>query len=788
MYAVSERFLDAISGSHRAVLRVQVLPTAQHQFPQFGPNPVGGTELPLLDGDVKLTSTADVNGSLDITVSGDYWELLQPYGAELFVERGVDFGDGTQELVPCGYYGIEEIHRDSFGPAQVSAFDRAKRLQRNRVVYPVEFPAGSTHTDIFQRLVNGVLPPGGETLNYGMFLGGPVPIIWTGYDPNLARIGTSLTCEDDSHAFLAKIADARDCVLRFNRHGELLVQPRNQAPGAAPVYAVGPGTGGNLISWQQKVTRDGVYNFVVARGSDPANPTGYRLAYLDEPTSPLYWAGPFGAIVRYYASPLLLTPEAADSAAETVLSRYKGLPTSLSMMAVPNPALDPLDVVQATLASTATNHLIDQVTIPLGGTQPVEIITRTLNEVPTDEDPPSGGGGFPNPGDPGGGGGGGGGGTPGDGTTAAELFNWGTPLAASDDFTSGGLDLTKWNVYNGPGHDGNGRRTPDRVAIINGILTLTGLANGDSAGMEHRLDQQYGRWEIRARSYRTDTGGGGGGTPPPTQTLGVGGIATPAGAILATTDKPGTALTLTSSNSGTAGNPKVYDGGGHTIGRVTFDGCQYVIVQNYRIQSGNQYGVVFDEASNVTWQNCAVSNVRPSGDGDLNCITLWGGSNITIRYNDCTNFVGVSDPGGSHTDWLQTWVSSSHPNAARNVVIVGNKAVGPANPSRSNSVPSIHQCIMVEGAGHGGNSGGSGNPDGWFVAENTFGDSWNQCVKLDGASNFTFTRINFSGSSDKIFDLPSASGTKVYSDNTFGPSYGSIGATVTSGSGPATPS
>jgi hypothetical protein len=162
-------------------------------------------------------------------------------------------------------------------------------------------------------------------------------------------------------------------------------------------------------------------------------------------------------------------------------------------------------------------------------------------------------------------------------------------------------------------------------------------------------------------------------------------------------------------------------------------------------------------------------------------------ANVTIRYNTAVNFVG-GDPGGSHTDVIQTWVSSSHPNAARNVLVVGNKFVGPANPSRNNSIACIHQCIMVEGAGRGGNSGGSGNPAGWFVAGNEFGDSWNQSIKLDGASNFTFTRNNWTGSSDKVFDLPSASGTKIYSDNTFGSGYGSIGATVTSGAGPATPS
>jgi hypothetical protein len=156
-----------------------------------------------------------------------------------------------------------------------------------------------------------------------------------------------------------------------------------------------------------------------------------------------------------------------------------------------------------------------------------------------------------------------------------------------------------------------------------------------------------------------------------------------------------------------------------------------------------------------------------SGDGDLNAITIWGGDSCKIKYNTAINYVG-GDPGGSHTDWIQTWVSSSHPEAATNFQVIGNKAIGPANPSRSNSIASIHQWIMVEGAGRGGNSGGSGNPTGWFVADNEVGDSWNQAVKLDGGNNFTFTRNRFVGSSDKVFDLPSASGVKIYSDNQFG--------------------
>ena len=293
---------------------------------------------------------------------------------------------------------------------------------------------------------------------------------------------------------------------------------------------------------------------------------------------------------------------------------------------------------------------------------------------------------------------------------------------------------------------------------------------------------RHGTDSLMTDNYVIDDGAGsGGGGGAQTQTLGVGGIATPPDAIVATGNTG--ALNITS--GGTASKLKIYDGKGFTCGRVTIS-APYVAVQNYRIRSGNQYGVVID-ADNVILQNCDISNVRVSGDGDLNAITAWG-NNIFILYNTAIDFVS-GDPGDSHTDAIQTWVSSSHPKASAYWVIRGNKLVGPSNSSRDNSVPSIHQCLIGEGYGLGGNSGGDGSdPHHWYIADNEFGDSWNQSIKLDGVDNVWITRNKFTGSSDKVMDVTSASASVTfYSDNTVGSGYGSVGMTVTSGAGPTSP-
>ena len=84
--------------------------------------------------------------------------------------------------------------------------------------------------------------------------------------------------------------------------------------------------------------------------------------------------------------------------------------------------------------------------------------------------------------------------------TAAQVNGWGAPTR-SEDFTG---DLGQWSLYNGPGHDGNGRRTPSAARIADGILTINGDADGNSEGMAWGAGAMYGRWEARMRASAGD--------------------------------------------------------------------------------------------------------------------------------------------------------------------------------------------------------------------------------------------------------------------------------------------
>ena len=82
--------------------------------------------------------------------------------------------------------------------------------------------------------------------------------------------------------------------------------------------------------------------------------------------------------------------------------------------------------------------------------------------------------------------------------TSADLHGWGAPNRSAD-FTDSS-SLAAWQLYDGPGHAGNGRRTPSAVSVANGLLTITGDAEGNSEGMAWLPGQTYGRWEACVKS------------------------------------------------------------------------------------------------------------------------------------------------------------------------------------------------------------------------------------------------------------------------------------------------
>lgn len=369
MRPVTDRFLDAVArgGSYRLASRARVVSPGQN-----GVDPSAAVLLDLaeISGSVTLDSTADVRGALKLTVPGRYWpassdDPLTPYGNEIFVERGVVFGDGSIEWVSQGYYRIDTPEQQD-APLQsidITAPDRMQGIIDARIPYPLTFPAGEAVTSVIEALVSDVYP-------------------WAVFDFDAALVGQTLataqTTTDDRKLFLYNLVTSYGMIGYWDYRGLFVVKP---PPDASDIAAtVSAGQGGVLSTLSRTLSRDGVYSGVLASGEqlNDTTPPVSALVIDSDPASPTYWFGQFGKIPRFYSSSFLTTADQCVSAAQSLLIQSTGLPYNLDFGMVPNPALEPLDPIAMNYPGRREQHVISQLVIPLQATSLQTGQTRQL--------------------------------------------------------------------------------------------------------------------------------------------------------------------------------------------------------------------------------------------------------------------------------------------------------------------------------------------------------------------------------------------------------------------------
>ena len=368
MRGVSPKFLATLRGSHKAVFRARVCTSFQ-----TGNNPTG-TEIRIITGDVQSSASSQIRSTLQLTTPEpwprDAGDLLAPYGNEIFVERGIDFGNGATEWVGLGYYRIGNPEQDETpnGPIDIMAEDRMAGIRDARFLTPRQFPSSASRGQVVQTLITEVYPA--------------AVIDWDDAVVRDAPIGRTILAERDRYQTLHDLVTSLGKIGYFNHNGVFTVRTAATVTGA-PDWTIDAGTNGVMVKMSRAITREGIYNVVVASGeaTDTA-PPAYAIVADLAATSPTRYGGPFGPVPRFYTSPFITSTTQARSAASALLRKSLGLPYQVTLEAVPNPALEPDDVIEVRYpggsgGSLRTEvHIIDTVTIPLDVETPVSLKTR----------------------------------------------------------------------------------------------------------------------------------------------------------------------------------------------------------------------------------------------------------------------------------------------------------------------------------------------------------------------------------------------------------------------------
>ncbi len=371
MRPATDSFLASLRGSHTMASRCTLVAPGQ-----TGTSPTGvpvpsvdlGGRLPVLTGDVSTDMTADVQSTLDLTTRYPWpsnpFDPGTPYGQEIYVERGVEYGIGTQELVGLGYFRIDKVEqlRVPDGAIRITASDRMAMVRDARNTTPVQFSAAASV---------------GSVIDY--VVGQAVPNLVTVYDFSAytTLLGADHVLDEDRLAFVQDLLAAYGKYGYFDYAGRFQVKSVPDLTKASPVWEINSGAQGVLVEMKRSISRDNVYNVVVARGEPVGElPPVQGIASDTDPASPTYIGGAFGIVPRSYSSAFMYTVDQCTAAAKSILAKAIGLPYGVSLGSIPNPALEGWDVVTVSYPGNSEVHVIDKITYGLAPDDSMGIDTR----------------------------------------------------------------------------------------------------------------------------------------------------------------------------------------------------------------------------------------------------------------------------------------------------------------------------------------------------------------------------------------------------------------------------
>jgi hypothetical protein len=357
MYSTSAAFAAAVRGSHTVAIQVDA----------YSSGTLIASNIQVESGSVTVSAASGVRRQLsltvsDVSVSPFGSSPISPYGVELHVSRGITLLDGTTELIPLGVFRVESITSPRQGEVQIVAPDRSAKIIDAKFLIPTMSNTGLGLAAQISALVTDVYPSGVSVTNVDVPATSVPWLLW----------------DQERWDACQKLATAVGAVVFFDVAGNVVLRLAPTISDAVAWY-VNSGAQGVMIDASREITRAETYNVVVAVGERSDGVVPARAVSQDnDTTSATYVGGPFGYVPFFFSSPLITTSGGATTVADALLARKRSLGRECTLSCVPNPALDVGDVIGVRFPDgSLERHVVDQLTIPLDATSPMQITTRT---------------------------------------------------------------------------------------------------------------------------------------------------------------------------------------------------------------------------------------------------------------------------------------------------------------------------------------------------------------------------------------------------------------------------
>ena len=369
MYPVTDNFLSSVRKSHISKIKVEIYDTANNTILSTA-SPIGGEVTVDNRRSVRRQCTLEfVDANNTLVPTNNISSVLLPFNREVKIYRGVQYQDGTEELVPLGVFEITTVEiSDSPSGVKINiqGSDRSLKISRAKWTNHNFFIADGTakETAITQILKNRY------------------PSVKTDF-PATGQVTTliypTLDQSSDPWKECLKIAESAGMDLYFDENGIARMRPIPDPDLGKALIEYTDGEESVLTQLGRSLSSEESYNHVIYTGEGTNLTIGViGEAFDNNPSSPTY-VTTFGSIPLFKSSPNILTVAEAEEAARAELKKVIGASEKITWDQIVNPAHDVYDLVKVTRSPSGVDKILvlDALTIPLAATGTMNAIGRT---------------------------------------------------------------------------------------------------------------------------------------------------------------------------------------------------------------------------------------------------------------------------------------------------------------------------------------------------------------------------------------------------------------------------
>lgn len=368
----SSSYRRALGGPHEAYSRVEVwrggLQVGELSWAKRDPGAPYTREVPVFfGGSVRATLGSRVTRQLTLSVPDSLYpwgtrDLLNPYGNELRVFKGIRYGQSVDEF-PVFVGRITRAKPPGKGQLQVEASDNAGLISAAGFSSPQPSQVGDLVLDEFERLVK-IAYPGAVFGTHGAITA-TVPTLSYDQDPGTALDALATA----GSAFWYVLAGGQFVMRRIP-----WVYPADMQP-----IPLTDGPGGTLATAFPDRDSANLYNRVTVVSDRPdGGPALWATAEDADPDSPTYVDGAFGRKSMSVRVTGIANQGQALSIAQSLVKRTRALTESWTISCVPDASIELGDLLAPSFRGRSSIQVVASFSMPLAPDELMTLDGRSL--------------------------------------------------------------------------------------------------------------------------------------------------------------------------------------------------------------------------------------------------------------------------------------------------------------------------------------------------------------------------------------------------------------------------